>query len=140
MIAQEVLDAAVEAAVVDILEVNAFELGERGETEPVPDEVMTAQLSFHGPPSGRLHMWIEPAEARALAAALLGTDELDPAMIKDTVAELANMIAGHVLSRVFVDDCIGLDHAEVGVTLQAPCGLQIVGEHGRIGIGMEVSP
>ncbi len=138
MIAQAVLDDAVEAAVVDILEVSAFEIAERGELGPAPASALTARLAFHGPHAGWLRMWIDPAEARALASALLGADELEPAMIADAVAELANMIAGHVLSRVFVDACIGLDRAEVGVELTAPCGLVIVGEHGRIGVSLEV--
>ena len=42
MIAQAVLDDAVEAAVVDILEVSAFEIAERGELGPAPADA--AQL------------------------------------------------------------------------------------------------
>ena len=139
MIDREALDAAIEAAVVDILEVNAFELGERAAVEDVPGDALTARLRFHGPPSGHLVLWIDPAEARALAAALLGTDEVDAATVRDTVAELANMIAGHVLSRVFLDTCIGLDHAEVGVAITEACHLQVMGEHGRIGVGLELA-
>jgi len=139
VIDREALDAAIEAAVVDILEVNAFELGERADVEDVPGDALTARLRFHGPPSGHLVLWIDPAEARALAAALLGTDEVDAATVRDTVAELANMIAGHVLSRVFLDTCIGLDHAEVGVAITEACHLQVMGEHGRIGVGLELA-
>lgn len=138
MIDQAALDAAVEAAVAEILEVNAFELAERGEAAPPPAGALTARLQFHGPPSGALHMWIEEGEARALTEALLGAVELDPALIADAVAELANMIAGHVLSRVYGDACVGLDHAEVGIDMAAACGLMMVGEHGRIGVHLEV--
>ncbi len=142
MIDQAALDAAVELAVTEILEVSAFEIAERDEADraaPASD-ALTARLGFHGGRSGTLRLWIEPAEARALASALLGDGGLDDAMVADTVAELANMVAGHVLSRVFIDTCIALDHATVDAEPAAPTALCFIGEHGRIGVTLEVNP
>lgn len=134
------LAEALELAVSEILEVSAFELCERVEAAPLADDAFTARLAFQGPPSGSLALWIERAEARALAVALLGADDPDDGLIGDTVAELANMIAGHVLSRVFGDHRIALDRAHLAVALTVPYQLVVAGEHGRIGIALEVTP
>lgn len=137
---QEQLDAAVEAAVTEILEVSAFDLAERVDAGEVPAAAITAALAFHGPPSGVLRMWIEPAQARAVTAALLGDGDHDPSLIADTVAELANMIAGHVLSRMFADVCVAIERAAVGGAAAGPYPLQLAGGAGRIGLALELAP
>lgn len=134
------LAEALELAVSEILEVSAFEMCERVDEAPLADDSLTAHLTFHGPPSGSLSLWIEPAEARALAVALLGADDPDDSIVADTVVELANMVAGHVLSRVFCEQRIALDRAVLGATLTGAPGLVVAGEHGRIGIRFEVTP
>ena len=132
---------AVVAAVAEVLEVAAFELVDPADpTAPPPDAVATS-LAFHGPPSGAVRMWIEPAEARAFAVATLACDDPAPSVIDDAVRELTNMIAGHVLTRVWPEVCIALDGAALGAAGPAEAyAVHLVGEHGRIAVGMEVAP
>ncbi len=130
---------ALHAAVSEILEVNAFELAEPGDAAAAPDLAIGASLTFRGPVAGTLRLWIEPSEARAYAAASLGLDDVEPAVIADAVAELANMIAGHVLSRTWSEVCIALDHAVIGAPdpgVTTP--VVVMGEHGRIGVDLVV--
>ncbi|MBK7195967.1 MAG: chemotaxis protein CheX [Myxococcales bacterium] len=132
---------ALVAAVTEVLEVAAFELADLAEpTAPPPDAVATS-LKFHGPPSGAVRMWIDPAEARAFAVATLGCDDPEPAVVDDAVRELTNMIAGHVLGRAWPDVCIALDGAELGAAGSVDAyAVHFTGEHGRIAVGMEVTP
>ena len=58
---------ALYAAIAEILEVNAFELADPCDPDAAPADALCATIVFRGPPSGSLHLWIEPAEARAYA-------------------------------------------------------------------------
>lgn len=132
---------AVAAAVAEILEVSAFELADVVDAIPAPGDAVAASIAFHGPPSGTMRMWIDAAEARAFTIAALGCDAPAPAVVDDAVRELANMIAGHVLGRMWTDTCIGLDGAQLGtVDRAAAYPVQLTGDHGRIAIWMEIDP
>lgn len=132
---------ALVAAVTEVLEVAAFELADPTEPTAAPPDAVATSLQFHGPPSGAVRMWIDPAEARAFAVATLGDDDPAPAVIDDAVRELTNMIAGHVLTRVWPEVCIALDGAELGAVGHAETyAVHLTGEHGRIAVGMEVAP
>ncbi|MCE9574676.1 MAG: chemotaxis protein CheX [Deltaproteobacteria bacterium] len=128
------------AALAEILEVNAFELTEPCDPDVAPPDAIGASIAFRGPPSGTLYLWIEPAEARAYAATSLGLDEVEPAVLADAIAELANVVAGYVLSRLWSEVCIAIDHAVVGAARAGvPTPVVVMGEHGRIGVAMEVT-
>ncbi len=132
---------ALAAAIVEILEVSAFELADLVEPTEPPADALGATLVFHGPPSGTMRMWIDAAEARAFTAAALGQDEPTPAALADAIRELANMIAGHVLGRVWTDVCVALDGAVLGAPDSgAAYPVQLAGEHGRIAVALEVTP
>lgn len=132
---------ALVAAVTEVLEVAAFELADPAEPVAPPPDAVATSLAFHGPPSGAVRMWLDPAEARAFAVATLGCDDPEPAVIDDAVRELTNMIAGHVLTRAWPEVCIALDGAEFGAAGPAEVyGVYLTGEHGRIAVGMEVAP
>lgn len=135
------VDEALAAAVMEILEVSAFELADLVEPTAPPADALGATLVFHGPPSGTMRMWIDAAEARAFTAAALGQDEATPAALADAVRELANMIAGHVLGRVWTDVCVALDGAVLGAPEPgAAYPVQLAGEHGRIAVALDVAP
>ena len=131
---------ALAAAVVEILEVSAFELADLVDPTAPPADALGATLVFHGPPSGTMRMWIDPAEARAFTAAALGLDEPTADAVADAVRELANMIAGHVLGRVWTDVCVGLDGAVLGAPDGGAYPVQLAGEHGRIAVALDVAP
>lgn len=133
------LTDAVVAAVQKILEVSAFELADVVEVGPPPAAAITARLAFHGPHHGAMHLWIEPGEARAFACATLGIEDPDADAVDDAVRELANMICGHVLSETYSDECIALDRAELAAPPLAAYGVQFAGEHGGIGVTVEVA-
>ena len=131
---------ALVAAVTEILEVAAFELGDAAAPVAPPDDAVATTIAFHGPPSGTVRVWIDAAEARAFAVATLGCDDPEPAVIADAVRELTNMIAGHVLGRVWPDVCIALDGAALGAASPADTyAVHVSGDHGRIAVGMEVA-
>lgn len=132
------VDAALVEAVTEILEVTAFELADVIEAGAPPPDAIGATIAFHGPPSGVMRMWIEPGEARAFAASALGLDDPTAGAIEDAVRELANMIAGHVLGRLWTEVCVGLDGAQLAAVDDRPYPVQLAGEHGRIAIAMEV--
>jgi hypothetical protein len=92
------------------------------------------------PAVGTVRVWIDAAEARAFAVATLGCDDPEPAVVADAVRELTNMIAGHVLGRVWPDVCIALDGAALGAASPADAyAVHVTGDHGRIAVGMEVA-
>lgn len=105
-----------------------------------PAGAITARLAFHGPHRGTMHLWIEPGEARAFACATLGIEDPEPDAVDDAVRELANMICGHALSETFSDECIALDRAELTDHPLAAYGVQLTGEHGGLGVLVEVEP
>lgn len=130
---------ALHAALAEILEVYAFELCEPCDPDLAPGDAIVATIGFRGPPDGALYLWIEPAEARAYAAATLGVDEVGDAELSDAVAELANVVAGHVLSRMFTEACVAIDHARVGGPApDTATPVVVMGDHGRIGVAMRL--
>lgn len=136
-VSREDIEAAVYAAIGEILETTAFELVDPCEPcAPAPD-ARGATIELVGPPNCHLALWIDEAEARALASATLGEDALDEPLVDATVGELANMIAGHVASRLWTDVCFRLSSPRVGPP-DAACTLTVAGEHGKLAVTFAV--
>jgi CheY-specific phosphatase CheX len=90
-------------AVDEVLETMFFVQSEGPATqERPPEELVCAEVSFEGSPSGTLRLGISLQAARTMAADFLGEEvsELLPARIPEVISELANMICGSYLSRV----------------------------------------
>jgi CheY-specific phosphatase CheX len=68
----------------------------------LPEDQISALLTFAGDPSGSLKLAISRGSARSIAADFLGEDEagLTEQQVGEVVCELANMICGAMLSRV----------------------------------------
>lgn len=86
-----------------------------------------AGADFHG----LLQITCSTASSRALAAALLGGEEMldDPAIVNDSLGELANMLGGAVKQRI--------DVSGVRVEISLPSVLE--GEFSLTGVGAEES-
>ena len=84
-------------------------------SQPVGNAVISAELTFHGNPSGRFGIQIAHATSRVIAASFLGLDETEVSeeQIVDVVCELTNMICGSVLSRVEAGARFELMHPEI---------------------------
>ena len=79
------------------------------------DLLVSAELAFHGSPSGRFGVRVPCSTGRQIASSFLGLDEgeLSEAQIGDVVCELTNMVCGSVLSRVETGARFELMHPEV---------------------------
>lgn len=90
------------------LERTAFVLADPAEhPEELPAAEIAAEIRFHGPESGRVGLNASRAFARNLAASLLGCEasEIRDEQADEALRELANIVAGSVLSSLGGDDC-----------------------------------
>ena len=89
-----------------VVEENAEETGET---------LISAELIFHGQPSGRFGVRVPCSTGRLIAASFLGLDEAEVSSEKigEVVCELTNMICGSVLSRMEAGARFELMHPEV---------------------------
>jgi CheY-specific phosphatase CheX len=93
---------------IEALERTAFVLADPAERpEALPEAEIAAEIRFHGPESGRVGLHASRAFARNLAASLLGCDaaEIRDEQADEALRELANIVAGSVLSSLGGDDC-----------------------------------
>ena len=93
---------------IEALERTAFVLADPAERpESLPDAEIAAEIRFHGPETGRVGLTASRAFARNLAASLLGCDagEIRDEQADEALRELANIVAGSVLSSLGGDDC-----------------------------------
>ena len=76
---------------------------------------LSAELSFHGSPSGRFGIRMPVVTARVIAANFLGLDEseISERQLTDVVCELSNMFCGSVLSRIEAGARFELSHPEI---------------------------
>jgi CheY-specific phosphatase CheX len=86
---------------------------EDGQEDTVP--LLSAQLTFHGNPSGRFGVRMPVPTGRLIAASFLGLDEseISDQQIADVVCELSNMFCGSVLSRIEAGALFELAHPEI---------------------------
>jgi chemotaxis protein CheY-P-specific phosphatase CheC len=77
--------------------------------------VVSAELTFHGNPSGRFGVQVPYKTGRTIAASFMGADECDvsEAQINEVICELSNMICGSVLSRIEAGARFELLHPEI---------------------------
>jgi hypothetical protein len=107
---------ALDTAIDQVLTTMFFSDAERVEDcGAPPGDAVRASLAFHGEPSGRFYLWIEPAAARELTGAFLGLDaaEVHPPQIQETVRELANMICGSFVSLFETEVLFLLDAPQI---------------------------
>jgi CheY-specific phosphatase CheX len=79
------------------------------------DSLVSAELVFHGHPSGRFGVRVPYSTSRRIASSFLGLDEdeLSEEQIGEVVCELTNMVCGSVLSRVETEARFELMHPEI---------------------------
>lgn len=72
---------------------------------PFAGKLLEARIRYEGPASGELCLATGPELAGVLAANLLGAEEGDvtPALQRDAVGELLNMVVGMLVAEVFGD-------------------------------------
>ena len=91
----------------EVLETMFFSTAEPVECLPGPqqDDWITATVGFRGEHSGKFWVTLSPELARSMAAGFLGeeADELTVDVETQVGCELANMICGGVLSRLYPD-------------------------------------
>jgi CheY-specific phosphatase CheX len=93
---------------IEALERTAFVLADPADRpESLPETEISAEIRFHGPETGRVGLHATRAFARNLAASLLGcdADEIRDEQADEALRELANIVAGSVLSSLGGDDC-----------------------------------
>lgn len=135
------LDTAVNDALCEILEVSACELADAVPPTLPPDGAIGVTLQFSGEYAGHLKLWVAHDEAVALTSTLLAVDAPDPTTIADAVVELANMVAGHALSRLYGEAIINLDRGALATgdrAIRAPLAIQVMGERGPLAATLEV--
>lgn len=99
----------------EVLETMCF-VGVLGENPEVPDlDPISAELAFHGNPSGHFGVQLSPETGKLVASNFLGKDpgELTGADVEQVVGELANMICGSVLSRLEAGARFELGHPAI---------------------------
>lgn len=86
---------------------------ETGEENSLP--LISAELAFHGNPSGRFGVRMPVPTGRLIAANFLGLDESEVSdrQLEDVVCELSNMFCGSVLSRIEAGARFELTHPEI---------------------------
>ena len=99
----------------EVLETMFFAGITNEDSQPAGDALISAELIFHGTPSGRFGIQIAHSTAHAIAASFLGLDETEVGeeQIAEVVCELTNMICGSVLSRVEAGARFELMHPEI---------------------------
>jgi CheY-specific phosphatase CheX len=75
--------------------------------------LVSAELTFHGSPSGKFGVRVPLATGRTIASSFLGVDEASDDQVSEVVCELTNMICGSVLSRIEAGARFELLHPEV---------------------------
>ena len=94
----------------DILEQMAFMFGDGATAEnfrELSDEILMAQMQFHGAMRGSLQLAVPVGMCPELAANFLGTEPEeaeDPRIYKDALKELLNVTCGNVLTAVAGED------------------------------------
>jgi CheY-specific phosphatase CheX len=78
-------------------------------------KMVSAELTFHGNPSGRFGVQVPYKTGRTIAASFMGADECDVTeeQIGEVICELTNMICGSVLSRLEEGARFELLHPEI---------------------------
>ena len=99
----------------EVLETMFFTGVAEENTEQEGDSPISAELTFHGKPSGRFGVRMPSATGRLIAASFLGLDESEVAeqQVTDVVGELTNMFCGSVLSRIEAGARFELMHPEI---------------------------
>jgi CheY-specific phosphatase CheX len=75
--------------------------------------MVSAELTFHGSPSGKFGVRVPLTTGRSIASNFLGLDEVSDEQVGEVVCELTNMICGSVLSRMEAGARFELMHPEV---------------------------
>jgi CheY-specific phosphatase CheX len=77
--------------------------------------LLSAELAFHGNPSGQFGVRMPDSTGRLIAASFLGLDEseISERQVADVVCELSNMFCGSVLSRIEEGARFELTHPEI---------------------------
>jgi CheY-specific phosphatase CheX len=89
-----------------VLESLAFMFGEPaspGETQPVQEPCLEADIAFHGPQQGSLKLLAPASVAAELSANVLGLEPGDEAALeqaRDALGELMNVTLGQLLTTV----------------------------------------
>jgi CheY-specific phosphatase CheX len=86
---------------------------ENGEEDAA--SLISAELKFHGSPSGRFGVRMPISTGRLIAASFMGLDEseISERQVADVVCELSNMFCGSVLSRIEAGARFELSHPEI---------------------------
>jgi CheY-specific phosphatase CheX len=139
--------------VVQVLEECAFL-----STEPSPATVVWAEdaacitVDFSGPQRGRVELHADEELAMTIAADMLGVDASDPdagRLAEGALAELANIVTGALVARLFGTDCLvelGIPivaHRAPGPRTDSWCALTLVDIEGRpidVGVNLEALP
>ena len=80
------------------------------------EQIVTAELSFTGTPSGRIQVSLTEIAAGSIAANFLGKDapeQVSSHEIEQVVGELANMVCGSALSRMDSHAVFSLSHPQI---------------------------
>jgi hypothetical protein len=85
-----------------------------GEGAAAPDGLAMSVI-FSGEAYGCLTAGASPDAARALASSFLGDDEITPVQTEEVLGELANMICGSVLCRLWPSSRFELSHPVAAV-------------------------
>jgi CheY-specific phosphatase CheX len=110
----ETLERSLAGAVDETLQTMFFIVSEP-ESEPDEDRngcpAMEALVAFTGDMDGRLRLRISSREAVAMASDFLGLDESEvtASHMNQVVAELANMICGSALSRIWPEGAFRIE-------------------------------
>jgi len=110
---------------------------------PFTGSLIEARIRYDGPATGVLCLATGPEMAATLAANLLGAEESDvtPALRRDAVGELLNMVVGALVAQVYGEESrcrLGVPQvrelaaaAYAGGQAQRACATHLVEEHGR---------
>lgn len=86
----------------EVLETMCFVAVLGDQKEAVHADLVSAELTFKGDPSGRFGVQVPAATGSIIASNFLGkeAEDVTGAEVEQVVGELANMICGSVLSRI----------------------------------------
>ena len=139
--------------VVQVLEECAFLSTEPSpDTVVWPDDAACITVAFSGPQKGQVELHADKNLAMTIAADMLGVDASDPEasrLADGALAELANVVTGALVAKLFGTDCLvelGIPvvaHRPPGLRAESWCALSLVDLEGRpidVGVNLEALP
>jgi CheY-specific phosphatase CheX len=115
------IQTALASAVEEVLETMCFTTVLASSVHPPEEDggapAITAELRFHGSPSGGFRMGVPMKLARVVGAGFLGREQMEvsDSQAEEVVCELANMICGSVLSRLESKATFQITHPELAL-------------------------